>query len=284
MHVLVTGLGGFTGGHLRTVLESVGHRVSGLECDLTDAGAVDEAVARIGPEAVVHLAGIAFVGHRGADAADYYRVNTIGTRNLLEALYRHAADQLHSVLLASSANVYGNRATGVLDESSPPDPPNDYAVSKLAMEYLARLWFERLPLVIARPFNYTGVGQDDKFLIPKIVNHFAAREPGIELGNTEVSREFNDVRAVAVIYQKLLEAAPHGQTFNVCTGRAHTVSDVLDVCARLTSHTLDVRFNPAFSRANDPPTLSGDCTRLRECIGDWPEYRLAETLAWMLES
>lgn len=208
MLTLVTGLGGFTGQYLQAELESNGHTVVGLSSDLTNFNAVTAEITRIQPEAVVHLAGIAFVGHGNANA--FYDVNLIGTRNLLDALAHHAPG-VRSILLASSANVYGNRSEGVLSEDAKPEPANDYAVSKLAMEQMAYLWMERLPLFVVRPFNYTGVGQDDKFLIPKIVSHFREKKEVIELGNLEVWREFNDVRSVANIYRKLLEKCAVGE-------------------------------------------------------------------------
>ncbi|EGH00317.1 UDP-glucose 4-epimerase [gamma proteobacterium IMCC2047] len=190
MRILVTGLKGFTGHHLQSELEAHGHTVIGLQCDLTDPQAVAAEVATVQPEAVAHLAGVAFVGHGDANA--FYEVNLIGTRNLLVALAEHVPN-VRSILLASSANVYGNRSEGVLSEDSTPDPVNDYAVSKLAMENMANLWVEKLPLFIVRPFNYTGIGQDEKFLIPKIVAHFREEKAVIELGNLEVWRDFGDV-------------------------------------------------------------------------------------------
>ena len=130
-------------------------------------------------------------------------------------------------VLASSANVYGNLQPGLLSESNPVNPANDYAVSKLAMEYMARLWIPKLPVAIARPFNYTGVGQSESFLIPKIVTHFVHRKHRIELGNMDVWREFNDVRDVVHAYRMLLEARPVGQVVNVCSSNLVSLRDAL---------------------------------------------------------
>ncbi len=196
--VLITGLHGFTGRYVQTELENNGYTVVGLSSNLTDLEALSAEIAQVQPQAVIHLAGIAFVGHGNANA--FYEVNLIGTRNLLEALSQHAPD-IQSILLASSANIYGNRTEGILSENTPPEPINDYAVSKLAMEQMAHLWTDKLPLFIVRPFNYTGVGQKEVFLIPKIVSHFKQKESVIELGNLDVWREFGDVRSVANIYK-----------------------------------------------------------------------------------
>jgi len=166
-------------------------------CSLNDSEMLRDLLMEIRPVYVVHLAAVSFVAHTDPDAI--YNANLLGTRHLLEALCT-VAPGLEAVLLASSANVYGNATEGVLDESAPIAPANDYAVSKAAMEYLARLYNRRLPLVITRPFNYTGVGQAEQFLIPKIVAHTRRRAEIIELGNLDIARDFCDVRQVAYAY------------------------------------------------------------------------------------
>lgn len=283
MRVLLTGARGFTGGYVRAELEAHGHSVVGLAADLTHKEALTAEVAALQPEAVVHLAALAFVGHGNPNA--FYEVNLIGTRNLLAALAEYAP-AVQSVLLASSANVYGNRSEGVLSESTLPDPVNDYAVSKLAMEQMAALWADELPLFIVRPFNYTGVGQDEKFLIPKIVAHFKRQQAVIELGNLAVWRDFGDVRDVARAYRELLAVCPRGQTINVCSGHTYTLQDIIDFCTELSGHHLRVQVNPAFVRPNEVRVLSGDNSRLKQLLTNSaaPSYTLKETLSWMLQS
>jgi nucleoside-diphosphate-sugar epimerase len=280
MLTLVTGLCGFTGHYLHAELESNGHTVVGLSSDLTDFDAVAAEIAQVQPEAVVHLAGAAFVDHGNANA--FYNVNLIGTRNLLVALAHHAPD-VCSILLASSANVYGNRSEGTLSEDAKPEPANDYAVSKLAMEQMARLWVKRLPLFIVRPFNYTGVGQDEKFLIPKIVSHFRETKQVIELGNLDVWRDFGDVRAVAAAYRQLLDVCPVGETLNICTGETYSLREVIALCEKITGHNIDIQVNPRFVRANEVRILTGDNTRLKNVISDCQSYNLEDTLRWMLQ-
>ena len=279
MRALVTGLDGFTGRHIQFEFEAHGHTVIGLKSDLTDSDAVSTEIARVQPELVVHLAGIAFVGHGKANA--FYEVNLIGTHNLLSALSQ-CAPTVKSVLLASSANVYGNSAKELLSEDVRPNPSNDYAVSKLAMESMARLWSEKLPLFIVRPFNYSGVGQCGEFLIPKIVAHFKNKRAVIELGNLNVWREFGDVRSVANIYRKLIESRPSGKLINVCTSRAYSLREVVDLCREVTGHDIKIEVNPDFIRENEVRVLRGDNSLLREIIGDWDKYALEDTLRWML--
>lgn len=300
--ILITGADGFTGRYLAAKLNAAGYEVHGLVhkqvagpvagvhtlhvADLSDAATLANVVRDIQPNKVAHLAAIAFVAHGDVEAI--YRTNLVGTRNLLEALALSKAP-LDAVLLASSANVYGNAVGGVLDENTPPAPANDYAVSKLAMEYAARLYADRLPLIMARPFNYTGVGQSESFLIPKIVSHVRRRAPVIELGNLEVARDFSDVRNVAELYRRLLEApAAVGQTFNVCSGQAWSLNDVLTMAREISGHDFDVRVNPAFVRQNEVKTLIGSRARLDAVVGQasnpMPEIALRDTLRWMLEA
>lgn len=281
MRVLVTGLKGFTGQYLKAELEKHGHIVTGLQANLTDAEAVAENIAAVKPEAVIHLAAIAFVGHGDANA--FYQVNLIGTRNLLAALAQNAPN-VRAILLTSSANIYGNRSEGKLTENTSPDPSNDYAVSKFAMENMAHLWEERLPIFIVRPFNYTGVGQSNKFIIPKIVNHFRENKNIVELGNLDVARDFSDVRSVASIYRKLIELRPIGKTINICSSRSYTLTQVIFLCEDITGHKIEVRVNPEFVRSNEVRILIGDNTRLKQLLGNWKPYSLEETLQWMLQN
>ena len=289
---LITGLRGFTGHYVARELETAGYRVFGtvmpgkdtgpdvLPVDLCDRAAVSAMVEQVQPDVVVHLAGIAFVAH--SDVEQIYRVNVIGTRNLLEALAgaRHKAS---GVLLASSANIYGNASVPVIDESVAPAPANDYAVSKLAKEYMARLWMDRLPIIIVRPFNYTGQGQADNFLLPKIVSHFRRREDRIELGNLAIARDFSDVRMVARSYRRLLAAAPAGEAFNICSARSNSLEQVIDMVSEIAGYRIKVEVNPAFVRANDVLTLTGSNAKLASVIGPIDAPPLFDTLRWMVQ-
>jgi len=284
MRILITGLDGFTGYYVKKELLAHGNtdvnQVIGLKSDLTDRDAVAAEIKQIQPETVVHLAAVAFVGHGNVE--DFYKVNLIGTCNLLEALYQ-SAPTIKRILLASSANVYGNQSEGKLSEECALSPANDYAVSKFAMEQMAALWVNRLPLFIVRPFNYTGVGQHDDFLIPKIVNHFRSKASVIELGNLDVYREFNDVRMIAEIYSKLLQLAPIGERINVCTGKSYSLKEIIKLCGEITNHDIEVKVNPKFVRANEVKTLMGDNQKLITLISDLNVRSLEDTLRWMLE-
>jgi len=280
MKVLVTGLDGFTGRYVQAELEKNGHQVVGLVSDLTDYDALSVEINDIQPQAVIHLAATTFVGHDNANT--FYEVNLIGTRNLLANLAQHVP-KVRSVLLTSSANVYGNQSKGILREDTIPAPANDYAISKVAMEQMAHLWVDKLPLFIVRPFNYTGVGQDEKFVVPKIVAHFKDKRPIVELGNLDVLREFGDVRAVADTYRKLLEICPVGETLNVCTGQPHSLREIIALCEKVTGYSIQIKVNPEFVRENEVRALMGDNSRLKALITDFQPYNLEDTLIWMLQ-
>lgn len=287
---LLTGCHGFTGRYVARELEAAGYEVIGLAHDgdppedgvlranLLDRAALRRAIAAARADVVVHLAAIAFVAH--GDTDEIYRTNIVGTRNLLAAL----ADADHaprSVVLASSANIYGNAKVEPIDEDTPATPANDYAVSKLAMEQMARLWLDRLPISIVRPFNYTGVGQSENFLIPKIVAHFRRGARIIELGNTDVARDFSDVRDVARAYALSVAKPAGGLAVNFCSGVAHSLDNVLAMMANIAGYRIEVRVNPAFVRANEVKRLVGSNARLRALTGFVPSIPLEETLRWM---
>ncbi|MNP50187.1 GDP-6-deoxy-D-talose 4-dehydrogenase [compost metagenome] len=143
---------------------------------------------------------------------------------------------------------------------------------------------DKLPIVIARPFNYTGVGQAVNFLLPKIVSHFQRGERVIELGNIDVERDFSDVRMVAQAYTALLQKAPVGEVFNVCSGSAHSLQNVLALMAEIAGYEIEARVNPAFVRPNEVKRLQGDDSRLRTAIGEFDRYPLQDTLRWMYEA
>jgi nucleoside-diphosphate-sugar epimerase len=290
---LITGLKGFTGRYLARELTSAGYQVFGTvqgeppldegvySLDLNDRLGLKELVDEVRPDVVAHLAAISFVAHGDAEAI--YRVNVLGTRNLLESL-DNSTYRPRAVLLASSANIYGNTNTEVISEAEPALPANDYGVSKLAMEHMARLWMDKLPIVITRPFNYTGVGQPENFLLAKIIRHFQQRSAYIELGNLDVARDFSDVRTVAKAYARLLQLSPAGHTFNICSGKAYTLREIIAMVEKLAGYQINVRVNPAFVRANEVYKLMGDPGKLPQFIGELPEIPLIDTLAWMLAS
>lgn len=290
--VLITGIDGFTGDYLSAALGEQGYEVHGVvrgdpeaplhyKADLRDAEALADIVKRVRPHKVFHFAAIS---HVEGNVDNIYAINVVGTRNLLEALAR-SKSQPDAVLVASSANVYGNRIAGRIDENTPPAPVNDYGVSKLAAEYVAHIYAPRIPIIICRPFNYTGVGQGPDFIIPKIVDHARRRAEAIQLGNIDVARDFSDVRVVTDIYCRLIEASSAiGQTINICSGEAHTLEAILSMIGELSGHRLNVTVNPSLVRQNEVRSLWGDRRKLDSIIGNQNMIPLRDTLQWMLEA
>ncbi|MEC5407879.1 GDP-mannose 4,6-dehydratase [Paraburkholderia sp. MPAMCS5] len=286
--VLITGAHGFTGGYIRDDLIAAGYWVAGTCCNspkggelrlditsLTDCRQVIEAVR---PDFIIHLAAISFVAHDVP--LDMYHVNVLGTLNLLQAC-ADIGHQPDKILVVSSANVYGN-AGGIIDEKVRPEPVNHYGASKLAMENLVKTWFDRLPIVVVRPFNYTGRGQAPRFLIPKIVSHFVDRRPVIELGNLDVARDFSDVRTVAKIYRALLVSDAVSDIVNVCSGRPYTLQEVIDMVRDASGHQLEVRVNPAFVRENEVKMLVGSPEKLRRLAPEVGAIDFLDTIRWMV--
>lgn len=264
MKILITGARGFTGQHFSKLASKAGHVVAPLQSDINDIPTLEAEIADISPELVIHFAGISFVASKDNEA--FYRVHALGTSNLLNALLK--LKQLpKKILLASSATIYGNSANPYSVEDQTPAPIDHYAMSKVAMEEMAKTYFDKLPIIIARPFNYTGPGQRDNFLIPKLVKHFAQKAPTIELGNLNVEREFNDVAMICESYLALLKFGQAGETYNVCSGNARSLQDVVDTLSRITGHHIDITVNPEFIRANEVHRMCGDPKKLHALFG-----------------
>lgn len=297
MRILVTGLDGFAGPYVAAALRARGHEVAGLRhkakganpvspdvqawytADLVDFSAVQALVDQCQPEAVVHLAAVSFVGHSNID--EIYINNIVGTRNLLEALSVRGLSG--RAIIVSSGNVYGNRTVGPLHETLSPDPRSDYALSKLACEHLAAMYADRVPTMVVRPFNYTGRGQSELFIIPKIIAHTRARAPEIEMGNVDVARDFSDVRFFAEAAVRLLECPEAGGlTVNICSGHAVKLTELLDLVAEISGHRMAIRTHPSFVRAQELESLWGDDRLLQRLIGPLSGPSLSETLNWML--
>ena len=287
---LITGISGFTGKFVEQNLSALGFKVHGLAIEPTDnknnsvASLLDLAslqsfVSKVKPSVVVHLAAVSSVDH--SNIQEMYDVNIVGTRNLLQALKSEKCGG-EAVVLASSANVYGNASREPVSETQAPAPENDYAVSKLSMENLARLWCEDLPITITRPFNYTGKGQSVRFLIPKIVDHYRRRAKLIELGNLDVYRDFSDVRTVAWAYAQLVHKPAPGETFNISSGAGTSILQIISYLKELTGHDIQISVNSKFVREHEVRSLTGNSTKLWNHIGYPQDISIRETLECML--
>lgn len=277
MRIALTGAAGFTGRFVSAALEKAGATPVALQVDLRDREAVKQAVDALDFDRLIHLAGHAFVD--AADWESFYAVNQLGTLNLLDAVAR----KMRGIrcILASTAQVYGPHAEGMITEDTPTNPVNHYAISKRAMEQGANLWRDKLEIVITRPFNYTGRGQNIQYLIPKIVDHFLRRADVIELGNTWVRRDFGDVRSVAEAYAGLALVAAVPPVVNIATGTVYSIDDILNELTAVSGHRLQVKVNQAFVRKGDVDVLGGSSMLLRDTLPDWKPLPISDTLKWM---
>ena len=278
MSILITGPKGFTGAYLTKCLSDLGFTIMALKSDLTDYISLYREIALIKPKIIFHLGAVSNTALK--DYKKYYEINLIGTRNLLESLRGNS--KLKHIFIISSASIYGNDYKLPIKEHFAPNPVNDYAISKLASELVAKLFMEELPITILRPFNYTGIGQDKNFIIPKIIHHFKQRLPIIELGNINVKREFNDVRNVVNLYSKLIMQAPTKNIFNICTGQSFSIKEIINKCEVITGHKIQVILNNKLVRANDCNNLVGNGDHLKEFVNPQPSFNIDDTLNWML--
>lgn len=276
--VLVSGLDGFTGQHLHKDLLGLGYDVIGLNSNLTDREQILDEIYKVSPDYVIHLAALSFAGE--TEVRELYDVNVQGTINLLDAL-KTLKSSAKKIILASSATIYGNKYADEVSEGEQPLPTNHYGCSKLAMECMAHNYFDELPIVITRPFNYTGIGHDHKFVIPKIVMAYASGEKSIELGNLDVYREFNDVRDVTKVYCELLKNAPAKSILNICSGRSICLGDVIGMLDKISDHKMQVNINEDFIRLNEIKNLCGNNSMLKNVYKNSFEYYLEDTLSWM---
>ncbi|OBW95294.1 GDP-mannose 4,6-dehydratase [Gallibacterium salpingitidis] len=284
--VLITGIDSFTGAYLKTCLTMAKYDVYGTSvknisdkvsiCDIKDKQQIKSVLEKVKPEFIIHLSGISFAAHDKND--DFYAINTVGTTNLLESVIELNLN-IQKIILASSATVYGNQGLEVLDESLHPKPSNHYGMSKYAMECLARNYFDKLPIIIARPFNYTGIGQADHFLIPKIVKHYREKKSTIELGNLDVAREFNSVEDVCDIYKRLLESDIHSEIVNICSGKGIKLLDVIDIMNEIAGYKMNIKVNPLFVRKGEIKTLTGSKVKLEKLLGNIKFRKMRDILS-----
>ena len=287
--VFITGIDGFTGKHLEKHLMEQGFQVYGstldetsvtnhFKCDILNEDLLFDILNKVKPNYVIHLAAISFVASKNQQ--NIYTVNVFGTINLLSAIEK-LDYSLNKVLVASSATVYGN-IEGELNETMCPTPVNHYGNSKLVMENMIKPYFEKLNIIITRPFNYTGVGQESHFLIPKILSHYKLGKEKIELGNIDVLREFNDVNFVIRSYTELMLSNTRSEIVNVCTGNAISISEILIAMSKIAGYTIKVEINPKFVRSNEIRVLKGSTKKMINIVGDFTgELQIEDTLKEM---
>ncbi len=281
MRVLLTGKSGFTGIYVVNQLIDQGFEViepPRFPIDLRSYSLVHDWIKHEKPDYVIHLAAVSFVGHESVN--EIYETNLLGTINLLRSLLE-TRSPVKKVILASSANIYGNTGLEIISEEQTPCPENHYGISKYSMELAALQWSDILPIHTVRPFNYTGVGQAGRFLIPKIVNHFRENKKTIELGNLDVYRDFSDVRDVARWYAQLLITDASFTKVNFCSGKLVSLENIIHIMNEIAGYDIEVTVNPKFVRNNEIKRLCGDNSLLDSIAPAVDNFSIDETLKWM---
>lgn len=269
---------------------SSGSSIPVMECDILDFARLLSIVADFRPDRVFHLAGRTRPSESLRMPREFYLVNVQGTVNLLEAL-RLKAPEAHC-LLVSSGEVYASvSAPRPVDETCPPAPANPYGSSKLLAEMAGlRYWHDfGLRLVVARPFNHSGPGQSESFVISDFCRQavLIERTPDqagvIAVGNLEVARDFLDVRDVVAAYVGLAEKGIEGEVYNIASGRAVAIRSVLDTVLRLTKARIRVEVASEKYRPAAGQPLIGDSGKLCRLLGWQPLIPLEQTISETLE-
>jgi GDP-4-dehydro-6-deoxy-D-mannose reductase len=300
--ILVTGAAGFAGSHLLDLLAPSGGRIVAWHrpghpppataasvtwdaVELLDGGQVRAAIGRARPAAVYHCAGAAHVGRAWDRTAPTFATNVLGTHHLLDAI-EHAGLRSR-VLVPSSALVYAG-ADGALSEDDPLQPSSPYGLSKLAQEMLGVKANATMTVMNARPFNHVGPRQDPQFAASGFARRIADIErgrwaPEISVGNLDARRDLTDVRDTVRAYQLILERGEPGRPYNVCSGRAMTIRELLDSLIARARVPVEVKVDPARYRPNDTPVLLGNPARLRDELGWSAQIPIEQTLDDLLE-
>jgi GDP-4-dehydro-6-deoxy-D-mannose reductase len=298
MRALVTGASGFVGRYLVAELRRSGAEV--LACggprdgdddyfalDLGDIETMRAALERGRPTVVFHLAAQTFVPASLTAPMETYESNAIGSARLAAAIREYAASSPPPRLLfTSSAEVYGPRGRDELPlrENLDLRPANPYAASKAAAEaiLLAEARSFGLDVVVARAFNHIGPGQDERFVVASLAAQLAriaaGAPPQLLVGNLTAARDFLDVRDVVNAYIALARDGERGEVYNVCSGGAVTIRDILRELIAIAHVPVEVREDPARMRPADVPILAGSPEKLRARTGWQPQLTLVRSL------
>ena len=299
VRALITGVNGFVGKYLVQELQEKGYSVSGIgmgqfnfpgvsykNANIMDRMALGQAMEELNPDIVFHLAGLASVSHSWRDPKSSFEVNVIGTINLLESL---KGREVQSIVYVGSSELYGpgRRLGEKFSELTPPNPQNPYATSKYAAERIALQLGQvyKLPVIITRPFNHIGVGQNEGFVVPDFARQIieaSKRDESIRVGRLDVYRDFTDVRDIVCAYRMLAEKGQAGETYNICSGVGRKISDILDLM-RTEYGNLDVELDESKMRPVENIYSVGNNDKIRAAIGWEPFYIIEDSLRAVLD-
>jgi GDP-4-dehydro-6-deoxy-D-mannose reductase len=307
--VLITGACGFVGrwliAELRRRLPEGSAIIAGVHAsdaigadvsrrlDVRDRDAVHALVEEARPTAVVHLAAVSSPPAARSNPRVTWDINVIGTMNLADAVLARAPRA--RFIFIGSSECYGgsfNKVTGAVNEDVLLDPANPYAATKAAADLLiGQMARDGLRAVRFRPFNHTGPGQTDAFVVPAFAAQIAAieqgrQEPALKVGNLDALRDFSDVRDIVSAYADAIlrdEDPPAGVILNLASGKPLRIGQILDDLIAMAKVAIRVESDPARMRANDTPSAIGDATRARQLLGWAPRIDFSQTLRDVLD-
>ncbi len=298
--VLVTGSSGFVGKHLCAHLEAQGYEVFGCDqlaaedsprsriCDITDSHSIEETVQWAGPpDFVVHLAAITFVPDAASSPSQVVDVNFLGTIRLASALGTLAPDA--RLVFIGSSEIYGPPQETPITEAHPVSPANPYAISKAAADQYCRFLSESdgTDIVRMRPFNHSGPGQSDRFVLSSFARQVAEIEKGqreevIKVGNLEAARDFMHVNDVVCAYETALRKGRSGDAYNICSGESHRIGDALDALVAMSDADIRIEVDPDRFRPTDVKEMRGSHEKFTRDTGWIPEEPFERLLADLL--
>lgn len=293
MKVLIFGASGFVGSYLAGEFAEHGYEAVGTDVretdampfrftNILDAGSVERVIRETAPDMIVNLAAVSSVGQSWNIPQKTVEVNVVGALNILEAARR--AEKTPKILFVGSSEEY-DASNGPISEKNPLNANNPYGISKMAQERFAEIYRTRFGMKVycVRPFNHTGPGQADSFVIPswckQAAEISASGKPGVmRVGNLDVKRDFSDVRDVVRAYRMILESEDCETVYNVGSGRAVALRELMAYIASLSKQPITVEVNPALIRPTDTPVICCDRTLIGERLGWTPEYSMEDTV------
>ncbi len=312
MKVLITGITGFVGSHLAEYVLSLedAHEVVGicrwrsprhntgdiegrvafLECDLRDASSVRKLIDEVCPDRIFHLAAQSYVPTSWNSPAETITTNIIGQLNIFEAMRETGCDAL--IQIAGSSEEYGlvHPDETPITEDNPLRPLSPYAVSKVAQDTLAYQYHQSygIKAIRTRAFNHTGPRRGDVFVTSNFAKQLAEieaglRDPILHVGDLTPRRDFTDVRDIVRAYWLCLEHCTPGEVYNIASGKAYDIQEILDLLLSHSDREIEVREDPARLRPSDVPLLLGDNTRFCEATGWKPEIPFEQTAKDLLD-
>lgn len=291
MKMFITGSRGFVGTHLARYLESQGHTVFGFDVkeggDLRNYESIRRALDMVRPDRIFHLAAQTYVPESFANPARAVEVNTIGSINLLEAVRQVGLKA--RVHLAGTSEEYGDTSgeEEPITERSLPNPSSPYAISKLAMDYMGRMYTQAygVPVIITRAYNHCGPGRGEEFAESAFAKQVVAVERGLQKevlhGNLESVRNYIDVRDVVKAYTLAVELGPG--VYNICSDKNVTMGEMMDILVKHASCPISLKVSQTLYRPNDFSFKKPSCEKFASLTGWKPEIPLERTLQDILD-